>query len=155
MKESDPSNWQAEPAPIRSEVLEGLVGYRLRRAATVFMTDFRLAMGDSSIRPVLFAMLSIVAENPGINQTSLGRALGIQRANLVPLVNDLLERKLIERRPAQQDKRAFALFLSSKGQAELIEATKRIRAQEQRRLKPLDKKERAQLLELLRRISGE
>ena len=155
MRESDPSNWQAEPASIRSEVLEGLVGYRLRRAATVFMTDFRLAMGDSSIRPVLFAMLSIVAENPGINQTSLGRALGIQRANLVPLVNDLLERGLIERRQAQQDKRAFALLLSSKGETELAEATKRIRAQEQKRLKPLDKKERAQLLELLRRISAE
>ena len=155
MAESDPSNWQAEPTSITSEVLEELVGYRLRRAATLFMTDFRLAMGDSSLRPVLFAMLSIVAENPGINQTTLGRALGIQRANLVPLVNDLLERSLIERRPAPEDKRAFALFLSRKGKGELAEAASRIRAQEQRRLKPLDKKERAQLLELLRRISAE
>ena len=155
MLESDPSHWQAEPAAIRSEVLEGLVGYRLRRAAGLFLADFRRAVGDDSIRPVLFAMLSIVAENPGINQTSLGRALGIQRANLVPLVNELLARGLIDRQPAYQDKRAFALLLTEAGQAELARSTKRIRAQEQRRLKPLDKKERSQLLELLRRISAE
>ena len=155
MKESDPSHWQAEPSTVRSEVLEGLVGYRLRRAAGLFMADFRRAVADDSIRPVLFAMLSIVCENPGINQTSLGRALGIQRANLVPLVNELLARRLIERQPAEGDKRAFALLLTTEGQEELLRSTKSIRAHEQRRLKPLDKKERSQLLELLRRISAE
>ena len=155
MIESDPSNWQAEPAPIRSEVLEGLVGYRLRRAATVFMTDFRRAMGDSPVRPVLFAMLAIVAENPGINQTSLGRALGIQRANLVPLVNELLERALIERQPAANDKRAFALVLSDAGRDMLTTCTARINAHEERMLARLSAAERTQLLDLLARINRE
>ena len=63
-------------------ILGDLVGYHLRRASTVIGNDFAVALDGTRIRQVLFAILSIVKHNPGINQGAVGRALGIQRANM-------------------------------------------------------------------------
>ena len=138
-----------------NEFLHGLVGYRLARASGTFLADFRRAMEGTTIRPALFAMLSTISENPAINQTGLGKALGIQRANLVPLVNELLERDLIERQPAANDRRAFALHLTDAGVAALQDCVERIRAHEDRMLAVFTRAERAQLLTLLAKISAD
>lgn len=140
---------------VRNDLLEHLVGYALSRTSGSFLADFRRAMEGTSMRPATFAMLATIEENPGINQTSLGRALGIQRANLVPLVNELLERVLIERQPAANDKRAFALVLSDAGRDMLATCTARINAHEERMLARLSAAERTQLLDLLARINRE
>ena len=140
---------------VRSELLEGLFGYRLRRANTTFMTDFMAASADLGMRPVLFAMLAVISENPGINQTSLGRSLRIQRANLVPLINELMTRHLVDRRPHPSDRRAFALHLSREGAALFDEAVRRVRAHEERMLTRFGGEERKLLFELLNRIRSE
>ena len=137
-----------------SALLEGLTGYVLRRASGAVMADFMAVMNDLGLRPGLFAILAMVRDNPGINQTGLGRVLGIQRANLVPLVGELSARGLVERRPAPHDRRAFALHLSSDGEALLAEAEWRVHAHEERMLIGLSGDERRILLDLLGRIRG-
>ena len=139
---------------LENDLLESLVGYALRRATGSVMTDFVATMEDIAVRPVLFALLATISENPGVNQTMLGQSLGIQRANLVPLVNELKGRGLIERRPAPNDRRAFALHLSKGGQALLDEAVRRVRIHEERILSGLSPEERRTLLDLLARIRG-
>ena len=139
---------------LKSDLLESLVGYALRRATGSVMTDFVATMEDIAVRPVLFALLATISENPGVNQTMLGQSLGIQRANLVPLVNELKGRGLIERRPAPNDRRAFALHLSKAGQGLLDEAVRRVRVHEERILSGLSAEERRTLLDLLARIRG-
>ncbi|WP_165357530.1 MarR family winged helix-turn-helix transcriptional regulator [Sphingosinicella sp. CPCC 101087] len=135
-----------------SALLESLVGYAMRRTTAVFMADFMAEMEDLGMRPALFAMLAMTGENPGINQTALGRSLGIQRANLVPLIGELLARGLVDRRPAPHDRRAFALHLTDEGQAMLREVVRRVRPHEERMLSPLSENERRTLLDLLGRI---
>lgn len=134
-------------------LLEGLVGYHLRRATNRILADFAVTTGPLALRPVLFAMLEVVRTNPGIIQTGLGTQLGIQRANLVPLVNELTARDLIERRPAPNDRRAFALYLTADGARLLDEAEALVLAHEERMLASLSGAERDKLLELLRRIA--
>jgi DNA-binding MarR family transcriptional regulator len=136
-------------------LLDGLVGYRLRRASGVMMADFATAMAPLALRPVLFAMLCVIRSSPGIIQMGLGTELGIQRANLVPLVNELAGRDLIERRPAPRDRRAFALYLTPAGERLLDEAETMVLAHEDRVLKRLSRTERARLLELLEKIAAE
>ena len=119
-----------EEPEVRSELLESLIGYGLRRATSRMTADFMTALGDLGIRPVQFAMLVIVRENPGINQTSLGRSLGIQRANgpwsrAAPSPPDRAP-------PRPRDRRAFALYLSEAGNALLNEAERRVRVHEER-----------------------
>lgn len=137
---------------VRLGNLAGLVGYRLRRASGAMDADFLRSMEGTGMRPVLFGMLSVIDANPGISQSMLGRTLGVQRANMVPLANDLVDRGLVERRMAPNDKRAFALRLTDTGRALLGECLGRVHSHEGRALEKLSPAERTQLLDLLAKI---
>jgi DNA-binding MarR family transcriptional regulator len=151
---------KVEPAPElqeqkSTELLESLVGYRLRRANGRMMTDFASTLAPLAIRPVLFGMLAVIRVSPGIIQMALGTELGIQRANLVPLVNELESRGLVERRPAPRDRRAAALYLTRAGEALFEEAVALVREHEERMLRRLSASERTKLIELLGKIAAE
>jgi DNA-binding MarR family transcriptional regulator len=146
---------ESDESEIRSELLDSLVGYRLRRAAVRVMGDFMTAMSDLDLRPVQFSLLAIARENPGINQSALGRSLGIQRTNLVPLIAELAGRGLVERRPSKYDRRAFAIHITAKGDELVGEAERRVRPHEERMLAGLNGRERDALRELLGRIIAE
>ncbi|WP_084581065.1 MarR family winged helix-turn-helix transcriptional regulator [Sphingomonas azotifigens] len=136
----------------RLGALAPLVGYHLRRASSAFAADFSAAMEGSGLRQVPFAVLSIVAANPGINQGAAGRMLGIKRANMVALINDLVDKQLVERGVDASDRRAFALTVTKAGTAALADAVARIEAHEHRMLDDLSIEERTLLLDLLGRI---
>ena len=138
----------------RLGVLGDLVGYHMRRASGVVANDFSRAIAATGMRQVLFGILSIVGSNPGINQGSVGRALGIQRANMVSLVNELVDGGLVLREAAAEDRRAFALSLTPKG-AEMMETCLgRIRAHEDSLMADMSQAERAMLIRLLGRIEA-
>lgn len=143
---------QADREGVSAHHLSGLVGYHIRRASNAMVADFAEQLQDFGIRPTQFAMLSILAENPGINQGMLGRTLAVQRANMVPLVSELMDRGLVERRDVPGDKRAFALHLTEDGDLMFDRCRKRIAAHERRMLSRLDEIERGWLIRLLARI---
>ena len=61
----------------------------LRRAQMSTVAEFVSVMKDVDLRPTQFAVLTIIKENPGVRQTEVCAALGIQKANFVPLLNEL------------------------------------------------------------------
>ena len=144
----------AQPDATDIGCLDGLVGYHLRRAFAVVGNDFARALAETGIRQVLFGILSIVGANPGINQGAVGRALGIQRANMVSLINELVDRGLIDRVTAEDDRRAFALTLTPAGETMTAGCLARIRAHEDAMLSDLSVAERATLIDLLGRIEA-
>ena len=135
-------------------MLERLVGYHLRRASAVFGSDFAGAMAGEGLRQVPFAILSVIGANPGIRQGAAGRLLGIQRANMVALIGELVAAGLIERQAAAGDRRAFALALTPAGAALLERATARLLAHEAELLSDFTHGERVLLIELVRRIEA-
>lgn len=132
--------------------LSPLVGFHLRRASGEFALDFRLAVEGTGMRQVLVGILAIVEANPGINQGAVGKALGIKRANMVTLINELVERGAIERTMTPRDRRSFSLALTEAGKALLAECMTRIAQHEQRLLAGLSSLEQQLLLDLLSRI---
>jgi DNA-binding MarR family transcriptional regulator len=142
----------SEADEVRLNVLDTLVGYHLRRTSSLFAADFAEALGDLGIRQVLFGILSTIRDNPGINQGAAGKVLGIQRPNMVSLVNDLVDRGLIERRIARDDRRAFELQLTPAGAVQIETALERIREHEDLLLRDLTADERQMLIALLTRI---
>ncbi|WP_343527008.1 MarR family transcriptional regulator [Sphingomonas sp.] len=140
-----------EPYP-QARTLGRLVGYRLRRASAVFATDFAITLDGTGIRQIPLGILSVVADNPGINQGAVGRLLGIKRANMVPLINELIENGLILRETDPADRRAFTLTMSSEGAAMLDDCLYRIEEHEERLLAGFTKAEKAMLIDLLERI---
>ncbi|OYY70268.1 MarR family winged helix-turn-helix transcriptional regulator [Sphingomonas sp. 28-63-12] len=139
----------AQPA---IDSIEGFVGYQLRRASALFGADFNIAVEGSGMRQVLVGILSVIAAEPGIHQGEVGRRLGIQRANMVALINELVERALVVR-DVGDDRRAFALRATAEGLALLADCMARIRAGEEALLDSFSPGERDLLMGLLRRLN--
>jgi DNA-binding MarR family transcriptional regulator len=145
-------NLDDEEAPLGA--LDHLTGYHLRRASGAFGAHFARAMEGTGMRQVLFGILSVVGANPGINQGAAGRSLGIQRANMVTLINQLADIGLLDRQTAAEDRRALALRLTASGEKMLEECLERIEAHEEQMLAGLTAAERRTLIALLTKIEG-
>ena len=91
--------------------------------------------------------------NPGARATGIGRALGIKRANFVPLLAELDGRGLVERRAVAHDRRVAALHLTADGAALLRQADEVLHAHEARWEARLGREDRDRLLGLLHRLA--
>lgn len=134
--------------------LRELVGYHLRRASNAFLSDFTKALEGTEMRQVPFAILAVIESDPGVQQGEVGRRLGIQRTNMVVLMNELVEAGWVDRRPSTADRRALSLKLTDEGRKAFEGALARIRAHEQAMLASLSAAERQTLVGLLRRIAA-
>ena len=146
--------WPDAPEEVSEQVglLDELIGYRLRRASAAFDAHFFDAMEGNGIRPPLFGMLQIIAEQPGISQSDLGRSLRIRRGNMVPLVAELIERQLIERRALEADRRVVALSLTSQGESVIRDCRDRVLRHEEQALSGLCGEQRSALASMLLRV---
>ena len=137
-----------------SDVLDGLLGYRLRRAQVAVFADFAETMADVDLTPGQFGTLALIADNPGLSQTALGMALGIDRSSVVPLIDKLERRGLVERAPHPRDRRSHALRLTAPGTTLFETARAAVARHEAHLFAPLAPAERETLARLLARVSG-
>lgn len=139
-------------APLSRGVLEDLAGYHLRRAQIAVFQDFLAGMGALALTPGQFGVLALIQANPGLSQSTLGRAMGVDRSTVVSVIDRLEGRNLVLRAPHTTDGRSYALRLSAQGMRYFAEALKRVYRHERRVAHRLNAAERKMLLELLRRI---
>ena len=128
-------NNPAEPKAhdgIKLGPLADSLGYILKRAQLVISDDLVRALESVDLRPTYYSVLVIVGENPGLNQSEVSSVLGIQRTNFVTMVDDLEHRGLLARRPAQGDRRSYALHLTAEGETLLAHAHDLQEKQEER-----------------------
>ncbi len=128
------------------------VGYALRRAQLATVARFLGALQDVDLRPTQFAVLTVIKENPGVRQSEVCAALGIQKANFVPLLNKLQRRGLAVRKAGISDRRSSALHLTPDGEALLQRARALHDTYESGIADRLGSRGRNQLLELLNRL---
>ncbi len=130
-------------------VLPQLMGYMLRQAQLLVYQDFHQHVTHVSIRPPQFSIMEIVNCNPGIRPSDVAGALGISRANLVPLVAELEAFGWLNRQGDKSDGRAQALFTTPLGQEELEKLRREILPHEDRLAERLGPVGRDILLKLL------
>jgi DNA-binding MarR family transcriptional regulator len=106
----------ARPLAADAARLESFVGYNLRRAAARQRERFRSVFEPYDIRPVQLTVLTLLNDNGPLRQSALGRALDIKRANVVTLLSELEDRKLILRRMSETDRRAYVVALTAQGE---------------------------------------
>ena len=133
--------------------IRSFIGYALRRAQLCVFDDLIQALEEVGLRPAYFSVLFVVSENPGLNQSEVSTALGIQRTNFVTMVDHLEAQGLIVRQPAKKDRRSHALHLTSKGTAVFNRARDIQSEHESRLIEKLGPGGREQLLPLLWRIA--
>ncbi|WP_238944340.1 MarR family winged helix-turn-helix transcriptional regulator [Allofranklinella schreckenbergeri] len=108
--------------PIDQTRLQRFMGYRLTRIKLSVHKRFLQALADWELGPSEFSLLVLVDANPGIFQRQISQALDISPPNLVPLVERLVERGLIERRASAEDRRLQQLVLTPAGKRLQIRA---------------------------------
>ena len=141
-----------ENADIAFGVLPSLVGYQLRHAQLAIFSDFQQTMGTHAITPGLFGVLVVIDANPGLKQSTLARAIHLDRSTVVSVIDKLEARKLVARRHAEGDRRSNALWLTGEGKTLLGKLTGLVRAHEERLVAGFTQADRAQLAGLLQRI---
>lgn len=98
------------------------LGYQLRRVSMAMMADLASRLVPLGLRPAEATILLLVQANAGCQQGEIGEALGIKRANMVPLMARLVDAGLVER--ARADGRSHALSLTKKGTARVAAVNK-------------------------------
>ena len=132
--------------------LNDVVGYNLRRAHGIQRQRFSHVFGPLGIRPVLLAILGLLYEQKSMLQSELGRRLAIKRANIVTLLDELEQRGLLRRRPADTDRRAHLLELTPAGRKLTVKLVDLHSQLERDMIEHLGARERDQLLVLLRKF---
>lgn len=122
-------------------------GYALRRAANATAAELSARLAEMGLRQADASVLILLGENPGVTSSALGRALDIQRANMVPLLKRLEDAGLIGR--AAIDGKSRGLNLTAQGARKLAEARRVIELFEAELLARVPPQHRAHLLPAL------
>lgn len=131
--------------------LKDLPGYALRRASAAFMTTLAQRLAALGLRPAEATVLLVMAVNPGITQSEIGRLLDIASANMAPLIARLAERNLLLRQPV--DGRSHALRLSQPGLRLMKKARRIIEELESALLERIAPSRRSAFLKALRTLA--
>jgi DNA-binding MarR family transcriptional regulator len=146
LSDDDPSR-QAD----QSELLD-FVGYHVRRANIVMQALFEKEMEKHDLRQGEFSVLSVVKNNPGINQRTLAEAVAVAPPNLATLLDRLEARGLLTRQRSTGDKRVQHLELTTQGARLYGRALKSAATADSAAIGTLSDAERVQLKLLLRKI---
>lgn len=133
--------------------LPGYIGYQLRQAQSAVFRDLSRTLRETGVTPGEFSLLTMLKANPGINSITLTRIYRLDKATLSLSVKRLAKRGLISSTRHANDRRYYALGLTSEGRVLLQGVTRRIEHQERTMDAALKPGERERLLDLLQRIS--
>ena len=139
--------------PLALGPLEDHLGYFIRRTQVWVFQDFIRTLAAIDIRPAQYSVLTVIASNPGLSQSDLAGALGIERARLVRLLDKLERRGLTRRLPSPKDRRSHALQLTAQGQRTLKRAQDLAAQHEARLTDKIGAEQRRQMIGYLRDFS--
>jgi DNA-binding MarR family transcriptional regulator len=136
------------------EDLDGLLGYRLRRAQGAMHRDYMATVAELELTQKQTATLWLINANPGVSQVSVAAALGMDRATMMSITDRLEERGLVIRKRSTVDRRRQELYLTPAGISKLRKVKARI-AEHEARIKSLFKPaELAAFLESLQKFQA-
>jgi len=93
------------------------LGFALRQASAAVWSDVVRTLEPFGLKPQTYATLLLIEASPGCKQQDVADALGIQRPNIVAMIDHMVEGGWIERQTNLHDRRSYALTLTASGQA--------------------------------------
>ncbi|GLR83807.1 transcriptional regulator [Bradyrhizobium iriomotense] len=124
-------------------------GYLFRRMQQIAVSIFMEECKAFDLTPVQYAALVAIHTHPGIDATRLSAVVAFDRSTLGSVIERLLAKDYIERKPAPEDKRIKLLYLTRQGAAILKDIIPAVERAQARMLEPLKPTERKTLMTLL------
>lgn len=128
-------------------------GFLLRRAHQISAAVFEDECRSVGLTPAQFGVLSVLRASPGLDQSTLARALGFDKVTVLRVLRGLETRGLIERVPAPSSRRNLSISLSVEGLALLKQAQEPAERAYSRLMAPLDNTQQNQLVHLLQLLT--
>ena len=133
--------------------LDDSPGHLLRRCQQYSFDLFSKEVGNSSLTPRQFTVLSTVEQNEGLSQTDLVHKTGIDRSTLADMISRLLKRGLLARKRTETDARANSVRITAAGRKALNGAMASVKKAETALMAALPASKRADFLKNLRLIA--
>ncbi|MGH3488951.1 MAG: MarR family winged helix-turn-helix transcriptional regulator [Actinopolymorphaceae bacterium] len=100
-----------------------------------------------------YAVLVGLGDEPVRTQAALAQAVGADKTRIIPILDDLQDRRLISREPDPDDRRVRLVSLTAKGRRVRTSAQTAIQRQENRLLSRIPAADRRAFLRVLRTLS--
>jgi DNA-binding MarR family transcriptional regulator len=141
----------ALPQGLERGMLPDLLGYQLRLAQLAVFRDFARSLADFSLSPGRVGILVLIEANPGISQSRLAEAVGLDRSTMVPVIDGFEQLGVVQRR-AGKDRRTNGLWLTREGARGLMRMKERVVRHEANVTRGLSSSERRTLSKLLAKL---
>jgi DNA-binding MarR family transcriptional regulator len=142
-------------ADVKPGALYDMPGHLIRRCHQIAVALFFEECGAFEITPQQYAVLSVLADNDGVDQITLAGLAALNRTTAGEIVDRMVSAGLLERHDNPRDRRAKNIFLTQSSRTLLSEAREAVARVQQRLLQPLSPAERETLIRLLGRIASE
>ena len=146
------ANGESIAGSIKFGPLATWIGFNLRMAQEAAFAAFSQLSREIGENPGRFATLMLIAENPGISQSTLGHANGRDKSTMTPVLDDLVRRGLVRRTRTDEDRRSYRLVLTPAGEKTLTRLMSCARRHEQNLDRLIGPRERARFLRTLKRV---
>ncbi|TQM42950.1 MarR family winged helix-turn-helix transcriptional regulator [Pseudonocardia cypriaca] len=133
-------------APAR---LRSMPSWLLNQVALPAQRIIAEALASVGARRQHYSVLSALEEFGPASQAALGRRCGIDRSDMVALVNELAAAGRLERTPDVEDRRRNVIAITDAGRKFLSELDRLLQDAQDDLLAPLSSQERAELVRLL------
>ena len=127
-------------------------GFLVRRLHQIHSAMFFEGCREFGVTPLQYSLLSILREQPGLDQSRLGEELGIDRSNAFDVVQRLKRAGLISLISDPIDRRRKKTTLTTKGRALLKQLDPPALKAHSDLLNSLSAKQQALLMALLQRV---
>ena len=125
----------------------------MKRLAMLQKDRAGAAFEETGLSPYHYAVLALLEEEPPETQAMIADALGYDRSHLVGILDELEERRLIERKRDPGDRRRHLVTLTPDGKRTATKLRSIVTKLEDEFLAPLDAEERKSLHRLLLRLA--
>jgi DNA-binding MarR family transcriptional regulator len=139
--------------PRLPEELASSTPFLMKRLGFKLKDQSMAAYEQAGLHPYHHAVLAVLDEGTRETQGAIADALGYDRGQLVGLLDELEDQKLVERQRDPADRRRHTVRLTPDGKRALAKLRALARQLEDDFLASLDEDERAQLHALLRRLA--
>lgn len=131
------------------EALRSRPGYLIRRLNQIHYAMFIEECTAEGITPVQYGILTVLATQPGLDQTAIGFELGLDRTTTADVLRRLEERGYLERRVNPADRRSRQAYITAEGQRLKEALHAGMQRSQDRFLAPLSAEDRARFMTLL------
>ncbi|MBO0333127.1 DUF1116 domain-containing protein [Sneathiella sp. CAU 1612] len=142
----------ASSDPWRNGSLTSRPGVLIRRLHQIHTALFALECGDQNITPVMYSVLSALQQGGAMDQTTLAKAVAIDKTNMTDILDRLKRRGLIKRRVSNSDRRVRLTSLTEEGEHILDILDEKAQRAHERTVESLAPEDRTRLIEMMTQI---